>query len=142
MRIPRKRRDATYFAFLHACLEKMAEVRAVETNPLLGSVLLVTSLCAEDIFAYAKRHQLFEKLEEKIAQDPITGNILSRVARGVKKADNRLKESTNGMIDMKTLAFGAFAGLGIYQITRGQVLASASALMMSAFTFFPFDSDP
>jgi hypothetical protein len=137
IRIPHKRQDISYFAFLHACFEKMAEVRAVETNPFLGSLLLITSLGAEDIFAYAELHKLFHKLDEPIGNAGRSENLLVQATQAAKRLDQQLKDSTNGMIDLKTVACGAFAGLCIYQIAKGQVLASASSLMMSALTFFP-----
>jgi len=49
------------------------------------------------------------------------------------------KTATNGRVDLATVAFGALLGLGVYQIVRGQMLASASSLLVSAIAFLPME---
>lgn len=151
-RIAKKRGDAKYFKHLNQFFSQLKGIQSVEINPSFGSILLLTNLPKENLFDLVQKNNLFYVQISKINQTKTKTTISSakvtrdysktdsgliRIAKCLNNVDQSIKNSTYGVLDLTTLAFGAFAGLGIYQIARGQILASGTAMLATACALIP-----
>lgn len=132
IRIPAKRGDGLYFSALEAGLKSCAQIASIQVNPHSASVLIVF---AEDgnlhvLGQYAQEHGLFDLQEEIVAvgHRPL-GAVLSDQ---LGQANRLIARSSRGHLDVQTLFFLLFLGLGLKQLWRGQVMQPAIPLLWRA----------
>jgi hypothetical protein len=121
LRIPSKKRDASYFSSLKERMSKCGGVERIETNPLTASMLIVHNGDARAICGFAADSGLFSVKELKT--NPANAHQgVSELFEGMNK---RIKGLTGNGMDIGSLSFLALAGVGIYQISRGNFSAPA-----------------
>lgn len=133
VRIPSKRRHAGFFKDLKKVLEHVDRIEAVSANPELGSLLILGELSVDEIFSIAEKKHLFVK-RKAARQDTFLKDLLNLI----RDTDEALKEASGGKLDVGTVTFGTLLGLGLYQVWKGDVLASASSLLVGALGYIRF----
>jgi Heavy metal associated domain 2 len=128
LRVPSRRGDLGYFLDLAETMRACPTVKALVTNPSSGSVLFFHSGEFESVAEYAERKGAFLiREQEQAAASPI-----GRIIEGFHQADQSLRATTSGELDLATLSFGTLAAMGVYQLLRGQFLTPASTLLFYA----------
>lgn len=94
-------------------------IKAVEFNPLTGSVLIIHQVDGEKIAEYARANNLFNLR----GLHPSPAGLQQRISGTFKVMDAELKAFTGGEIDIGGLAFLILLGAGIYQLSLGNVTA-------------------
>lgn len=121
IKIPSKKGDALYFAALRERLTDCPGVAAVSVSPQIGSALILHDCETNEIFAYAKKNELF--VRKRSARPHKT--LFNSVADTFQGYNRNLKTLTGGEIDIPSLVFLSLIASGIYQIARGNLVAPA-----------------
>jgi hypothetical protein len=127
VKIPEKKKDRDYFSQLKNYLVPLPGVVKVETNSLTGSVLVLHSLdfnTLDDLRTmsqYSEMMGLFKLAEPGAASVSLAQGLAGAVA-GVNQG---VKGVTGGFVDLPTLGIAGLLGVGIWQISRGEVAVPA-----------------
>jgi len=118
LKIPSHKGDVSYFARIR---DKFSSIQAFETldvNPLTGSVLFVKEgIDVEAIAKWGADAQLFGLRAAQHGPVPVA----ERVVSSLKGVNEGLHRFTGGDVDLVGIAFLTLVGIGIYQISRGNV---------------------
>jgi len=121
LRVPSKKGDRAYFAFLEAGLSQYPGVQKAVVSSTTASVLLFHDL---DLTAFAEHAAIdgfFRMHGSPLPAKPLHARALEPLAY----LDGCLKDLTRGEVDMAGIVFLGLAGLGIYQISIGNFTAPA-----------------
>ena len=131
IRIPNKRGDSLYFADLQANLLQCDEVRAVQTNYRVASVLVdcVAAGDFDSIADYAREQGLFALEGELAVSLQTVPEIFSANLNAVNRV---LGTFTKSHLDMESIFFLLFVGLGFRQLLRGGIMQPAIPLLWTA----------
>ena len=120
IKIPGKRGDGPFFARLEAGLLACADVQSVQVNQRAGSVLITTHAEPATLKAvadHARRHRLFGLHGEAALPAPSVGEVfldrLQEVERLFRQTDRMIAAGSNGRLDLQSLFFLLFLGLGV-----------------------------
>jgi hypothetical protein len=122
IRIPSKKRDEAYFAAVKDAISAVEGVDGVQVTPQTGSVLVFHHTDADTITQAGVSKDLFEVSE---APKVRTTLLHDSIAVQISEIDNRIREFSQGGVDLRGLAFIGLVGTGIYQIARGNFTAPA-----------------
>lgn len=128
MRIPDRRRDSPYFNRLQQKLPALPGIEAVEVNPLTASLLLRHTLSTEAIVEFAETQGLFEAAPG--VSQPVT--LAEHISNKLQSIDREIHALTRGTIDLWSLLFLVLVGMGVGQISKGNVAAPATTLLWYA----------
>jgi hypothetical protein len=127
VKIPAKKKDLDYFSQLKRYLMPLPGIVNVETNSLTGSVLVLHSLDLENlddlktVSQYSEMMGLF-----KLAEPQNDSNSLGHgLAAGFAGLNQSVKGASAGVVDLPTLGIVGLLGLGIWQISRGEIAVPA-----------------
>lgn len=126
LRIPERKRQAAFFERLKSQLAAPNGIVSVEANPLTGSVTIAHSLDVEQIARHAREAGLFEI--DTRGREPVAVAL----AQGSESLDRRLRRASGGSLDLFSVAFLGLAGVGVWQLVRGNVSAPAVTLFWYA----------
>jgi hypothetical protein len=118
-KIPSKKGNARFFTNIKDILEKNARVAWVEVNPVTGSALVTHNADTDSIIRLTESNKFF-KLERRRPR-----HVSNHLVESFKSLDNKLKSATDGELDLPTTTFLTLAGVGIYEIARGNFAAPA-----------------
>lgn len=119
IRIPGKKGDAAYFQSLEKLCGTISGIRSAEANPLTGSLLFILEPGAEPPLA-----EIARKLDIRLR--PGAGATPQRIAADqMGRINKEVKNFTGGELDLNSIAFLCCLGLGIYQISMGNLVAPA-----------------
>jgi len=137
IKIPSKKRDHEYFQSLYQHLASKPGVEWVDVNPLTGSVLIMHKADTEAFIKDAKKSALFT-LKQSAPSQPTIHKAVKEQFAGF---DKRIKDLTGGSHNIGAIAFLTLAGVGIYQIARGNFTAPAwyTAFWYAMNIFFKSD---
>jgi hypothetical protein len=130
IKIPAKRGDSLFFAKLESGLLRCPDVASVQTNYRAASILITFS--AEGSLAsvdhYARQHRLFNLENEPLPLKTV-GELISDQVGQV----NRLVGTgSRGHLDIQSIFFLLFLGLGLKQLWRGHIMQPAIPLLWRA----------
>jgi hypothetical protein len=128
VKVPARRKDASFFLDVKQRILRCDGVISVDTNPVTASILIAHVTDVEAIARYAQQHGLFRLA----IGSPIT--MHAELSRSMKSLDGDLKAISNGSFDLTSTLFATLLGLGIYQAAQGEV-------MVPAITFFWYAYD-
>ncbi len=117
-KIPSKRGNARFLTNIRDVLAKNAQVAGVEINPVTGSVLVTYKADIDSIIKLAESNKLFKLAKRR-------PRISNNLVESFRSLDNTLKSATDGELDLPTASFLTLAGVGIYEIARGNFTAPA-----------------
>ena len=117
-KIPSKKGHARFFTNVKDVLEKNARVSGVVIDPVTGSVLVTHNTDTASIIKLAESNKFF-KLGRRRPQ------ISNNLVESFKCLDSKLRSATDGELDLPTTSFLTLAGVGIYEIARGNFVAPA-----------------
>jgi hypothetical protein len=127
VKIPEKKNDQEYFSQLKKYLEPLPGVKKVETNSLTGSVLVLHTLDLKSLddlkimSDYSEMLGLF-----KVAPpDASNASIARSLAGGFVGLNQSVQGLTAGAMDLPTLGFFGLLGVGLWQMSRGEVAVPA-----------------
>jgi hypothetical protein len=120
LKVPSKKGNAAYFNELKNAFSEIEGLQGIEVNQMTASVLLLAA-DTKKIADYAASKELFIIKDEPMKHD----SLRSGVADAFRIINGKLKSVTGGDIDAAGAAFLALAGIGIYQISRGNFAAPA-----------------
>lgn len=121
IKIPSKKGDRNYFNNLEQKLSECNGLTNIKVNPVSGSVLVYHSTNIVDILKFALKTQIFNPVDTK--QKPF--NLHSSISKVFGNLNKHFQGLTGGSIDIADAAFLSLLGLGIYQISRGNLSAPA-----------------
>lgn len=119
VKIPSKKGDVSYFAYLGKKLSSLDGVEKVKVNPLIGSVLFIHTVDSKMIAEYARANNFFYLNRTNLSPS----NLHQRVSETFSGLNNRIKGFSGGELDMGAMAFLILLGAGIYQIGKGNITA-------------------
>lgn len=128
LRVPARRGDATFFQRVAQAYTERADVAAVETNPLTGSILLHHQAALDDLLRFAVEQQLFAPPPPP----PPARSLTLLVSEQLDRLDRFVQHETNETYDLADVAFVGLLAAGAAQFLRGQRLGPTSALLTSA----------
>jgi len=122
IRIPAKKGDSGYFSSLKERFGQFPGIRRIDVNPVTGSVLVFHSIDLKAIdprvlAEYAEVGGLF-KIDLAPRRGPSAPEIISETYHN---ANGKVKQFTDGGIDLPTLAFAGLVGTGLFQIGTGNL---------------------
>ena len=125
IRIPSQRGRAGYFPRLEERLARLDGVEAVEANPRTGSVLVRHNGAAsvEAIAAFAERHGLF-RVEDPDRGPTVTAAEALRDRFG--DVDRVVAAMSGSALDLRTFGLLCLAGMGVLQLSRGNIAPPAT----------------
>jgi hypothetical protein len=116
LRIPARRGDGEYFFKLEEYLLRYRPFRALETNPVTGSVLVVDDgLDVGDLAQKAEADGFFAIRKPGRPPIPLSG----RMVQPLGSLSDSVRRMSGGEVDLPGLIFMGLLGTGIYQIVRG-----------------------
>ena len=121
IKIPAKKGDAPYFAFLAERLSGREGIKRVEANAVTASLLLFHDTELDSLAKSAAAQQLFALELSGFKASPLHEKMLQPFF----DLNNALKTFSGGEIDIPGIAFVGLVALGIYQISRGNIAAPA-----------------
>lgn len=134
MRISAERKNQQFFAQAQESLKNCEGVFKVETNPLIGSILLLHSSSIEEIKEFAEREALFVI---QTANDPPAPPLFEQISTGLKSLDTRVAEMTGGQINGKEVALSGLLLAAAYQMVLGNFWPAGGTLVWYALTLLP-----
>ncbi|MCX7965355.1 MAG: hypothetical protein N2596_01840 [Syntrophorhabdaceae bacterium] len=121
IRVPSRRRDNVFFNNIKEHVSKLDGVEIVDVNPLTSGILIIHRSNADSIMEYLRSQKLIEFKKELPSQTLLH----KKITNGYSNLNNRVKTATSGAIDVSGIVFLTLAGLGIYQISKGNFAAPA-----------------
>jgi hypothetical protein len=127
VKIPAKKHDRDYFSQLKKYLEPWPGIKKVETNPLTGSVLVLHTLDLKTLDDLKTMSDYSEMLGLFKVAPPETSNasVARSLAGGIAGLNQSVKGLTAGAVDLPTLGVLGLLGVGIWQVSRGDVAVPA-----------------
>lgn len=126
IRIPSRRGERRFFIDLANELKSCPAIRALDVNSATGSVLLINleGIALDQISGYAEDKQLFRLTSPGPMMETITDNV--------RRLDGAIRSLAGGEVDLASVGFVTLAGMGLYQLARGQILAPAVTVLWYA----------
>ena len=131
VRVPEKRRDTAFFAFVERRLAAWDSVERVETNPLTGSILIYFSN-AERLILDAVAKNDFLDIDFDALTQPAEPVVTRAAVRSFTRSDSVLRSWTANAVDMRSIVFLALLLGGLYQLLRGRLSTPAPTLLWYA----------
>ena len=128
VRVPEARGDAAYFERAERVLANLTEVDRVHTDHRTGSVLVCHRGDFREIEAGAERAGLFVL----IASSQPGRSLNLRLKEAALRLDRGLRDESDGILDLGSLATVAMAGAAALQVVRGAALPAAGSLLWQA----------
>jgi hypothetical protein len=128
IRIPEKRRDARYFAYVRERLSTCDGVEAVTVNPLAASVLITGQTTSTKLLAFAERTELFVVARPEPPRPPLS----ERAAANLERLDGRVRTASDGQLDLSGLAMMGLVGATLWQVSRRRILPEALTILWYA----------
>jgi hypothetical protein len=151
LKIPQKRSDFQYFVRLADLFTNCPGITQLQLNPLAASILIChgTETQFLNIAKFAQTNGLFTIIEQQPEETFSIPHLpLAKLAStGLTHLDEKLMDFSQGRLDGRSLLFLALTGLGVRQMTRGDILGAASSLLWYALRLLKeenekmFDSD-
>jgi hypothetical protein len=118
VKIPAHRGDVSYFARLGEKFSGMGGLERLDVNPTTGSLLFVGK--GIDVEAIKKHGEEFRVFRLRgLPSGPVPA--AEKVASSLKELNDGLHRFTGGDVDLAGMAFLTLVGIGIYQISRGNI---------------------
>lgn len=121
IKVPSRKGDTAYFSALRVQLTNCPGVQEITVSPQTGSALVLHDCETSEIFAYAKKNELFVRRRTA----PRRKTLFHSVADTFQGYDRNLKTLTGGEVDISSLVFLSLLVSGIYQIAKGNVVMPA-----------------
>ncbi len=121
IKIPSKKGDVLYFSSLSEQVSRWPGVEGITVNPPIGSALILYPGKIGNFFELAKKEELFQLNKVKRHRTTLFANVAETFLR----YDKKLKQTTNGELDISSLVFLSLLISGIWQIARGSVAMPA-----------------
>jgi len=119
-------------------LVKCPQVVAVSPRPLTGSLVVMHQGNFEAVARFARERGLFDAGPAR----PVPKTVLGQIGAQVSRADERVREHSDGRVGLDTVGFYALLAMGGIQILRGNFMPAAAALLLNAATWVPHESTP
>ncbi len=119
IRIPCRKGDAAYFSSMEDVCRGIAGVRSAQANPLTGSLLLTLGPGSDLLLP-----EIARKLDIRL-QTGIRTTLERKAVNQIGDINKKVRNFTNGEIDLNSIAFLCCLGLGFYQISIGNLTAPA-----------------
>ena len=131
IKIPSKRGDAFYFATLEASLRNCPGLSSLQINARAASALVTFSGAGNltVLSQFAKRNKLFLLQNDDM---PNMKTLRELAFSGVNQVDHLITTGTRGHVDMQSIFFILFLGLGLQQLWRGQIMQPAIPMLWRA----------
>lgn len=142
LRVPSAKGDIRFFQRVEEELRKCPAVTDVTVNAGTASVLVRHRGDFDAVARHAETLGLFDVREPpplgvagmaspEAAMVP-NRCTLDEIRSSVVAADEGLRRRTNGVVDLRTVVFGALLGGSAYQLVRGNFLPAGGTMLMQA----------
>ncbi len=121
IKIPSKKGDRDYFSYIEQKLLECDGLNNIKVNPVSGSILVHHSTNIGNISQFALNTKIFNLVNND--QKPF--DLHSNISKVFGNLNKHFQGLTGGSIDIADVAFLSLLGLGIYQISRGNLSAPA-----------------
>jgi hypothetical protein len=133
LRVPARRRNATWFEQARRTLLECGAVRSVAVNPLSASILVTHAADFDQVVEFAAARGLFAVQAPSMPAIPASEHFAGKL----RKVDTRLQELSRGAVDARAVAFAGLLLAGVWQLLRGNILPAAGSLVWYAFSSLP-----
>jgi hypothetical protein len=138
IKIPSRKGDRAFFSVLKDKLPELSEIpgiQQIEMNPTTGSVLVIhqLDLKAGDLTIIAGYLEQMDLFKLGATDSPGT-SISQNIAGTFQEANQQITDFTRGEVDLQSLGVLGLLGLGLFQISRGQVMIPAISALWYAAT--------
>lgn len=131
--VPSERKKPDFFARAEEVLRLLPDVDDVESNPVTASILIFHSGKRKPVLDHAKAHGLFKVMRRKETTAGRPGPWPRKVFHHLNRADNKLKDGTQGVWDLPTVTATGLLGLSFMQMMRMEIFPPAWTLLGDAF---------
>ncbi|HWO09398.1 MAG TPA: hypothetical protein VNN80_07955 [Polyangiaceae bacterium] len=118
--------DASALDALRTAIEAAPAVQNVSVNVLTGSLVVEHQGELEELTEELERRGTL-RIETEVRQ-----HYLGHIHRALAESDERLKQASNGRIDMETVTFFGFLAGGVYQCFNNHALPAGVTLLRYA----------
>ena len=118
--------DASALDALRTAIESAPAVRNVSVSVITGSLVVEHDGSAEDLTADLESRGAL-RLETEVRE-----HYLAHIHRALADTDQRVKQVSNGRVDLETLSFFGFVAGGIYQMFNNHGLPAGVTLLRYA----------
>jgi hypothetical protein len=131
IKIPSQKGNKGYFSFLEEKLSNYSGIKKIKTNTLTGSVLFIEAiglkeaLSLKDIGQYGEANNLFSLQRLMPYPTPLSQGLSQKIITSFNNFNKKLVNFTSGELDIASVSFLFLLGLGLYQISRGNLIAPA-----------------
>ncbi len=94
-------------------------VSSVDISPVTGSILLIHQTSIDAIAEYAKSKELFLLQQARQIQGRSSGNLHQNITETFKGMDEKVRNLTDGDMNLGGMAFVVLVGAGVIQILNG-----------------------
>lgn len=120
IRIPSRKGEADYFSEVTKALQEKISMAEIQVNPATGSVLLKgPEMNAAAVATVGEEASLFALNTRPSGSEPLS----KKIARPIRDLSRSVNRFSGGELDLPGMAFLALIGVGVYQITRGNIAA-------------------
>ena len=111
---------------LRTGLEETPGVQNVSVTVLTGSVLVEHDIEIDDVLGHAERGGVL-RIDTEVRE-----HYLATLNRALNQTEERVKDASNGKLDLETLAFVGFVAGGIYQMFNNHGLPAGVTMLRYA----------
>ena len=119
LRVASQKGDAAALDTLAGKLKNCPGVAAVETNPLLGSILLLHETTRAAIEDYAREGGLLQLVSPQQVKPAGPLQFRTDIRKTFREADEKVRTLSSGEMDMSGLVVTVLVGAGAIQILSG-----------------------
>jgi hypothetical protein len=118
-------------------LERHPRVTQASFNPTTRSVLVLHDGEPKDVLAFGERQSLFSLAKPEprsfAHRTPPSQRLAGAISTGIKSIDAGVMSSSQGRVDLPTLAIASLLGAALWRARGGELLPSAVSLVSIAF---------
>lgn len=143
IKIPQKRGNEVFFEELAEVLAVCDSISQLQLNSQAASVLIVhTAPNFDEIAKFAADTGLFTLAADGDAEFQTPNLSLAGISSlGVAEVDKGMRKLTFGLVDMRTILFLGFVGLGIQEARKGHIMSPASTFWWRALELLNAKND-
>ncbi|MCL0062218.1 hypothetical protein M1N49_00765 [Thermodesulfovibrionales bacterium] len=125
VKIPSKKGDVSFWESVKKQFSDYHGITIIEVNPVTGSALFTHTEDIGMIGKYAQANNLFrfKDLKQDLTNEATT--LRQRISKTFEATNNHVKRLTGGNLDVPVTMFLILIGVGIYQISRGNIMIPA-----------------
>lgn len=121
VKLPSKKGSVAFFSAVEDKLREHPDVKRVDVNAMTATALIVHDAGPDVLEKYVREQQLFRI----VSPTPTPRSLFSQVSAVFAGWNRKLREVSEGQLDIPSVVFLALLSSAVYQIMRGRISAPA-----------------